>query len=314
MATAEIKKPIARKDMSKLRWTLLEMKRNKTAYMMVAPYYLVFAIFTIAPVFISLILSFTSFNMLEFPVFVGLDNYMRLLFDDEIFLTTVQNTLLFAAFTGPASYLLAFLVAWFINELSPKMRAAVTLIFYAPTISGTTFLIFGIIFSGDAYGIVNGFLLNHNLIPSPILFFQQSDWIVPLIILVALWSSLGAGFLAFIAGLQSVDRSLYEAGAVDGIKNRWQELWYITLPSMRPMLMFGAILSITGSFGFGPIVTALAGFPSHNYVAHTIMHHLEDYGGMRFEVGYASAIATILFLMMIGANLLVQKMLSKLGQ
>ena len=282
--------------------------------MMIAPYFLIFATFTIVPVVLSVLLSFTSFNLLEFPVWVGLDNYLRLLFDDDIFFLTVQNTLLFAAITGPASYLLAFLVAWFINELSPRMRAAVTLIFYAPTISGTVFMVFAIIFAGDAYGIVNGFLLNHHLIDSPILFTQNPDWLVPLVIMVALWSSLGAGFLAFIAGLQGVDRSLYEAGAVDGVKNRWQELWYITLPTMRPMLMFGAILAITGSFGFGGVVTALVGGISVNYSAHTIMHHLEDFGGQRMELGYASAIAVILFFMMIGANVLVQKMLSKLGR
>jgi multiple sugar transport system permease protein len=137
---------------------------------------------------------------------------------------------------------------------------------------------------------------------------------MPLCIVVALWTSLGTAFLSFIAGLQTVDHTLYEAGAVDGVRNRWQELWFITLPSMKPQLLFGAVMAITGSFGFGGIVTALAGFPSVNYSAWTIMHHLEDYGGQRFEVGYASAIATLLFLIMIGANLLVNKLLSKVGQ
>ena len=137
---------------------------------------------------------------------------------------------------------------------------------------------------------------------------------MPLCIVVALWTSLGTSFLSFIAGLQGIDRSMYEAGAVDGVRNRWQELWYITLPSMKPQLMFGAIMAITSSFGFGGVVTALCGFPSVDYAAHTIMHHLEDYGSIRFEVGYASAIAVVLFAIMIGANMLVKKMLSKVGQ
>ena len=147
----------------------------------------------------------------------------------------------------------------------------------------------------------------------PIQWLQDAQYVMPICIVVALWTSLGTAFLSFIAGFQGVDHSLYEAGAVDGIKNRWQELWYITLPTMRPQMMLGAILAITQSFGFGAVITALVGFPSPNYCAHTIMHHLEDYGNTRFEMGYASAIATILFFMMIGANMLVTKMLRKVG-
>lgn len=312
--TTEKKKAVSRKDMTRTQWTLKEMKRNWVAYVMIAPFMLVFTIFTVVPVLLSLFLSFTTFNMLQPPNFIFMDNYIRLFLDDDIFITAVQNTLIFAAITGPVSYLLSFTIAWFINELEAKIRAFVTLIFYAPNISGGAYFIFQIAFSGDAYGYVNGMLIYMGLINEPIQFFQNAKYVMPLCIVVALWTSLGAGFLSFIAGLQVVDRSLYEAGAVDGVRNRWQELWYITLPSMRPQLMFGAVMAITGSFGFGGIVTALAGFPSVDYSAHTIMHHLEDYGGQRFEVGYASAIATLLFLMMIGANLLVKKLLSKVGQ
>jgi multiple sugar transport system permease protein len=209
---------------------------------------------------------------------------------------------------------MSLLVAWFINELSPKIRAIVTLIFYAPSISGQAYLIFATLFSGDAYGWVNAWLLQLGIINQEIQWFQNEAYVMPLCIVVALWCSLGTSFLSFIAGLQGIDRSYYEAGAVDGIKNRWQELWYITLPSMKPQLMFGAIMAITGAFGFGGVVTALCGFPSVNYAAHTIMHHLEDYGSMRFEIGYSSAIAMVLFLMMMGANLLVQKLISKVGK
>ena len=300
--------------MSKLRWTLKEMNKNKIAYLMLAPYYLIFLTFTIVPVILSLLLSFTNFNMLEPPQIVWFDNYIRLFLDDDIFMIAVQNTLIFAVVTGPVSYLLSFVVAWFINELSPKIRAIVTLIFYAPNIAGSVYMIWQVAFSSDAYGWVNGTLLYLELIDQPIAFFQDASYVMPLCIIVALWTSLGTAFLSFIAGLQVVDTSLYEAGAVDGVKNRWQELWYITLPYMKPQLMFGAILSITGSFGFGGIVTALAGFPSVDYCAWTIMHHLEDYGGQRYELGYASAIATVLFLIMIGANMLVRKLLSKVGQ
>ena len=194
------------------------------------------------------------------------------------------------------------------------MRALVTLIFYAPSISGNVYLIWTTLFSGDQYGLVNAFLIKTGFISTPIQFFTNTSYIMPLVIVVALWTSLGTSFLSFIAGFQVVDRSLYEAGAMDGIKNRWQELWSITLPSMKPQMMFGAVMAITSSFGFGAIITALVGFPSPEYCAHTIMHHLDDYGGQRFEMGYASAIATVLFFMMIGSNMVIKKLLSKVGQ
>jgi len=310
----EAKHAVSRKDMTKAQWTWKEMKRNKVAYIMIAPFMLLFLIFTVIPVVLSLLLSFTSFNMLELPKVIFMDNYIRLFLDDDIFIKAIGNTLIFAAVTGPASYLMSLIIAWFINELTPRVRALVTLVFYAPSISGAVYLIWSTLFSGDSYGWVNGTLLNLGIIDTPILWFKDAKYVMVLCIVVALWTSLGTAFLSFIAGLQGIDKSLYEAASVDGLRNRWQELWYVTLPTMKPQLMFGAILSITGSFGFGGVVTALAGFPSVDYAAHTIMHHLDDYGGQRWEVGYASAISFLLFLMMLGANLLVNKLLSKVGQ
>ena len=308
------KKPVSRKDMTRAQWIWKEMRKNKTAYLMVAPFFILFLAFTVFPVGLSIILSFTDFNLLQPPNWKGIDNYLRLFLADDIFIIACKNTLIFAAITGPVSYFLSFLVAWFINELSPKIRAVVTLIFYAPSISGSVYLVWTILFSSDAYGYVNGTLMELGFIDTPIAFFQDADWVMPLCIVVALWTSLGTAFLSFIAGLQTVNRDMYEAAAVDGVKNRWQELWYVTLPSMRPQLMFGAVMAITQAFGFGAVVTALAGMPSVDYAAHTIMHHLDDYGGQRFEVGYSSAIAVFLFLIMLGCNLLIKKLLSKVGQ
>ncbi len=300
--------------MTKAEWTWFLVKRNKAAYFMIAPFMFLFIIFTVVPVILSLVLSLTSFNMLEWPKFIFMDNYITLFLDDDLFITALKNTLIFAAVTGPASYLISFLVAWFINEIPPRVRSIVTLIFYAPSIAGNAYLIFTTLFSSDSYGVVNGFLLNMGIIDSPILWFQNESYIMPLCIVVALWTSLGTSFLSFIAGLQGVNKSLFEAGAIDGVKNRWQELWYITLPSMKPQLMFGAIMAITASFGFGGIVTALAGNPPAGYVGYTLSHHLEEYQGTRWEIGYASALSFILFLMMIGANLAVTKLISKLGE
>ena len=311
---AETKRPVKRNEVSKLRWTWQEMKNNKTAYFMLAPFLLLFIIFTVLPVFLSIILSLTDFNMLQMPGWKGITNYTRLFLNDEIFILACQNTLVFAAITGPVSYLLSLLIAWFINELPPKIRAVVTLVFYAPSISGQVYLIWKTLFSSDSYGWVNATLMDLGFITTPILWFDNASYVMPLCIVVALWTSLGTAFLSFIAGLQTIDRSMYEAAAVDGIKNRWQELWFITLPTMRPQLMFGAVLSITSSFGFGAVVDALCGFPSVDYAAHTIMHHLNDYGGQRYEVGYASAIAVVLFVIMFGCNIAIKKALSKVGE
>ena len=308
------KRPTQRSEMTKMQWTWKEIKRNKTAYFMLAPFFILFIIFTVLPVFLSILLSLTDFNMLQMPHWKGITNYTRLFLEDEIFILACQNTLIFAAITGPVSYLLSLLIAWFINELPPKIRAVVTLVFYAPSISGQVYLIWKTLFSSDSYGWANATLMDLGIISSPILWFENAEYVMPLCIVVALWTSLGTAFLSFIAGLQTIDRSMYEAAAVDGIKNRWQELWYITLPTMRPQLMFGAVLAITNSFGFGSVVDALCGFPSVDYAAHTIMHHLSDYGGERYEVGYASAIAVVLFVIMFASNIIIKKALAKVGE
>ena len=271
----------------------------RESYLLIAPYTLLFALFIIVPVLASIALSFTDFNMVNTPKFVGLANFSRLFLDDDVFLIAVKNTLIFSFITGPLCYLLALLLAWFINELTPRLRAFMTFIFYAPSIVGNAFFIWTFIFSGDRYGLLNGFLMNIGVIQEPIRWLTDSDYLFGVIILVQIWMSLGAGFLSFIAGLQSVDKSLFEAGALDGIRSRWQELWHITLPSMKPQLMFGAVMQIASSFGAGSVCSALAGFPSTNYAAHTVVLHAQDVGTLRYEMGYASAVSVVLFLVMI---------------
>ncbi|WP_245585851.1 carbohydrate ABC transporter permease [Paenibacillus pinihumi] len=290
------------------------MRRQKHSYILLAPYYLLFCMFTVIPVILSLVISFTYFNMLEFPRWIGWQNYTRLFLEDDVFLIALKNTLLFVVITGPVSYIMCFIFAWLINDLSPKVRAFVTLVFYAPSISGNIYFIWLIIFSGDMYGYFNGFLMKAGFTEEPILWLQDPKYVLAIIMVVQVWLSLGTSFLAFIAGLQNVDHTLYEAGAIDGIKNRWQELWYITLPSMRPQLMFGAVIQITSSFAVADVSMNLAGFPSVQYAGHTIVTHLIDYGSIRFEMGYASAIATVLFAIMLGTNLLTQKLLRKVGE
>ena len=296
----------------KLKHLVKEMKRCKTSYFLILPYCLLFLLFYLVPVGISIGLSFTNYNVLEMPDFIGLQNYINLFFADDTFLTAVKNTLIFAVITGPIGYFMALFIAWMINDIkNRKLRAFMTLLFYAPTISGQAYIIWKFIFSSDIYGIANGWLMRFGLISEPILFFESKEYCMIICIIVVLWMSMGTGFLSFIAGLQNIDRSLYEAGYMDGVKNRFQELWYITLPSMKEQLMFGAVMTVTSSFAIHDQLAALAGFPSVKY---TVVSHLVDYGTVRFEMGYASAIATILFIVMLGCNKLIQKVLGKVGK
>ena len=288
------------------------MRCYYASYILMAPFLLIFLTFTVVPVIIAIFYSFTQFNMIQSPIWVGLTNYKNLILHDSLFLQSVKNTFLFASITGPLSYLTCLALAWFVNELQPKVRALVTLLFYAPSLA-SIFFIWQLIFSGDSNGYLNAYLLKLGLLSSPVQWLTDTDYLVQVVIFILLWGSIGNSFLAFIAGLQNVDASLYEAGAVDGITNRWQELWYITLPSIRGMLMFGAILSITGSFSIGPTITQLCGNPSTDYKAWTLMNHLTDYGTVRFEMGYACSIATVLFIVMVGLNKLIQRLLAKVG-
>ena len=286
---------------------------HKAKYLMLTPFTIIFLIFTVFPVLASVVLSLTSFNMVEWPELVFFKNYVDLFLHDEVFLIALKNTLFFAVVTGPVSYLMCFGFAWIINNFSPKVRAFLTLVFYAPSISGNAYMIWKLIFSSDSRGYANAVLMNLGLIDEPVLWFATKEYVMPILIVVQLWLSLGISFLTFIAGFQTVDTSLYEAGAIDGVSNRWQELWYITLPNMKPMLMFGAVMSITQAFGVCDVTMALCGYPSTDYAARTVVTHLFDYGYSRFEMGYASAIATILFLIMILCNKAIQSLLRRVG-
>jgi len=288
-------------------------KQMRVCYLFLLPFAVLFVTFYILPMITSIRYSFTYYNILEPARFIGLANYINLILQDDVFLISVKNTFIIAVITGPIGYILSFMFAWFINELPRWMRSLAVVIFYAPSIAGNAYFIFGIIFRGDVYGYLNSFLVRTGIINAPILWLTDPKYMMPVVVLVLLWMSMGTGFLAFVAGLKGVDQAQYEAGYVDGVKNRWQELYYITLPNMRPMLLFGAVMSITAAFSVADQTMALCGFPSTDYAAHTVVTHLFDYGYTRFDMGYASAIATLLFLTMILTNNLIQRLLRRVG-
>jgi len=302
-----------RKHTERLRQKCRLAWNNRSAYLLLAPFMIIFFTFTVLPVLMTIVLSFTEYNILQEPTFVGWQNYRELFVNDDEFAIALRNTVVFALITGPIGYFLSFFAAWIINEFRPLVRGILTFIFYIPTISGTVYTIWGIIFSSDMYGFANSFLMKLGIIDNPIEWFSTNVYILPLIIIVQLWMSMGSGFLVMRAGTAAVDRQYYEAAAIDGVRNRFQEVIYVTIPMMAPHLTTAAVLQITGMFANVGASVALAGFPSTNYAGHLIMTHLMDYNSYRVERGYASAISVVLFVLMISINAISVKLLRKVG-
>lgn len=297
-----------------LRKKSLTTQDALSQYLMLAPFFLIFFVFVIIPIISSVAFSFTSYDMLTTPKFLGVENYRRMLLDDEVFMITLKNTMLFAFITGPVGFILAFVLAWFINELGPKARTVLSFLFYAPALVGNGYFIWQILFSGDSYGYINSLLLSMGVINEPIIWLNDSTYLMPIIILIQLWQGMGTSFLANISGLQNVSSELFEAGAIDGIHNRWQELWYLTLPSMKHMLLFGAVMQIQGSFSIGAVAVAIAGYPSVEHSVDTIVSLMSDVGTVRYELGYASAMSVILFILMFVSRMLVGKLFGNKGE
>lgn len=289
-------------------------KEDIPYYVLLAPFGILFIVFIVLPVISSIVLSFFNFDMISNPSFIGFENYVRMFLEDESFLMVIKNTLIFAIITGPAGFLLAFVLAWFINEFSPKIRTVLSFMFYCPALVGNAYYIWQVAFSNDSYGYVNSFLLNIGFITEPINWLKNPSYVMPIIIIVQLWMSMGVSFLANISGLQNINGEMYEAGAIDGIRNRWQELWYITLPAMEHMLLFSAVMQIASSFSIGAICVELAGYPSVNHKVDTIVSYLSDVGTTKYEMGYASAISVVLFLLMLLTRKIISILLSKTGK
>jgi multiple sugar transport system permease protein len=283
-------------------------------YVLLAPFLTFFTLMIVLPVLSSMVLSFFNFDMVSMPRFAGLDNYIRMFLHDDIFPIVLKNTILLAILTGPAGFLLSFVLAWFINEFGRGPRTLFSFMFYAPSLAGHAVYIWQILFSSDSYGYINSFLLSLGITTDPIAWLSNSSYIVPIVVAVQLWSSLGISFLSNLSGLQNINIELYEAGAIDGIRNRWQELWYITLPGMKHMLLFSAVMQIASAFSISNIITQLAGYPTVGHAADTIVSYLSDVGTVKYEMGYASALSVVLFLLMVVTRWLTNKLINKTGR
>jgi multiple sugar transport system permease protein len=273
----------------------------RAAYAFIAPYVLLFSLFIVIPVAIAIGLSFTNFNTIQMPSFVGFMNYVNLLTRDAIFMQYVlPNTILFAVIVGPGGYVLSFFLAWCLSQISKGPRTVLALLLYSPSMtSGVAMtVVWRILFSGDERGYLNALLLNLGWISEPIAFLQSSEYLMPVMIVVALWSSMGVGFLAMLAGMMNIDESMYEAGSIDGIRNRLQEVFYITIPLMKPQMLFGMVMAVVNTFQVGYIGVSLSGAnPTPQYAGQLIVNLIEDYGFIRYEMGYASAASVVLLIL-----------------
>ncbi|XID91352.1 carbohydrate ABC transporter permease [Paenibacillaceae bacterium WGS1546] len=301
-----------------LRHLLREMKANWLSYVFVAPFTIVFLLFIFVPTVAAIVLSFTSFNAIEPPKFVGLRNYINLLTQDTTFwMHAIPNTFKFAIIVGPIGYLCSFALAWLITQLPSKSRVWYTLAMYTPSLTAGVAMavVWIVIFSGDRLGYMNSILLELGIIQQPQLWVQDPKYLMNIMIIVSLWASMGVGFLAMLAGIQSVDKTLYEAGKIDGIKSRFQEIWYITIPSMRPQMLFGAVMAIVGTLRAGSISVELTGSnPTPQYAGHLLINHVDDYGFIRYEMGYASSISVVLLIIIYATSRLCWRLFGTEGE
>ena len=278
------------------------------------PFMLFFLLFNILPVLASIVLSFFDYDMVSNPIFTGLENYSRMFTGDDTFMKVLGNTLRFSIVAGPGGFILAFLLAWMINEFSRTVRVILTFIFYAPALVGNAYFIWQIFFSGDSLGYLNNFLISFGFITEPINWFQNTSYNMTILLIIQLWMSMGVSFLANIAGLQNVSSEMYEAGAIDGIRTRWHELWYITLPSMKTILLFGAVMQIQSVFSVSGLMTTLVGYPSVNNSVDTLVSYISDIGTARYEMGYASALSVVLFLLVLAFRFGIGALLNLIGK
>ncbi len=292
----------------------INLSENAVFLLLSLPFLLLFFIFTILPILSSIVLSLFDYDMVSTPIFMGFDNYLRLFTNDSVFLKVLGNTLKFSVVTGPLSFCLAFILAWMINEFHPMVRSILAFLFYAPALVGNAYFIWQVLFSGDSLGYINNFLISFGIITEPIQWFKDVNYNMLIIMIIQLWMSMGVSFLSNLAGLQNVNTELYEAGAIDGIKGRWHELWYITLPSMKNILLFSAVMQIQSVFSIGPIVTQLAGYPSVNNSVDTIVSLISDVGTTRYEMGYASTLSVVLFAMILFFRYIVGYLLKLIGK
>ncbi len=288
-------------------------KDKYSAWLLLSPYLILFTVFIVVPVVAAILLSFTRFNGVQTPRLVGVRNYVELFTQDEVFMKYVlPNTVKYALIVGPGGYILSFFLAWVLAQLTKWPRTILAIIIYSPSMTAgvTMSVMWKVLFSGDRMGYINNLLLQLGAITEPLQFLTGEAYLMPIMIVVSLWSSMGVGFLAMLAGVLNVNAELYEAAYIDGVHSRLQEIIYITIPTMLPQMLFGAVMAIVNTFSVGYIGVQLSGSnPTPGYAGQLMINHIEDYGYLRYEMGYAAAVSVVLLAMIWSFSKLCHKLL-----
>ena len=292
MAVSETLKPTPLP--SRWRETLRQMRKNWSAYLFLAPGLLHFAIFTVFAVGFAFYISFHEWNIIQpDKPFVGLENY-RKLFEDPRFLRAVKNTLTFMVGI-PLGLGSGLSVALLLNT-KVRGQAIYRTLFYIPVVTPlvVSSIIWKWVYQGD-YGLLNYYLLKLGIIHQKIVWLADPDLALPALIIMMIWGGTGSTMVIYLAGLQSIPEEMYDSAKVDGA-NALQRLFYITIPLLRPTTFFLFITSVIGTFQiFTEVYIMTNGGPLNRTT--TIGYYLYTKAFRQLEMGYATAMAFVLFAM-----------------
>jgi multiple sugar transport system permease protein len=278
---------------------LQRLGKQKMSYLFIALPAILFFIFQLAPVFISFFWSFTQYDVVHAPKFVGLANYRNILFNDPLFWKAIRNTILYVIGVVPIGVCLSLILAVAIDQ-KIKFKNFFKSIFFLPTITAivAVSVIWKWLYAGEKYGLFNYILLKLGF--QPIDWLASPTWTLPSIIIMSIWAGIGYNMILFLAGLQSIPDVMYEAAEIDGA-GFWTKFFNVTIPLLKPTIVFVSIMSFIFSFQvFEQVYIMTGGQGGIGGVlnsALTIVAYLYDMGFQKFQMGYASALAYIIFLL-----------------
>lgn len=286
-------------------WTLAQ-REKAWAYAFITPWLIGFFIFTLGPMLASLYFSFTDYNIIDAPQWEGLANYQRVFFQDPLFWHSLKRTLYFAALALPLGLLFGFLLALLLNQDVPGVNLWRTFYFLPSVIAGVAVALLWMRIFNPRVGFLNPFLENVFGINNPPGWLQDPDWAIPALVIMSLWG-VGGSMIIYLAGLQGIPTTLYEAAKIDGASSR-QRFWHVTLPMMTPVIFYNLVIGLIGAFQyFTEVYVATSG--EGGPVRSTLVYNLYLYQNAfrYFEMGYASALAWVLFVIILVVTLLVFK-------
>lgn len=284
---------------------LKQIWRARSGYLFILPKFAVFLVFVFIPIIWSFVVSFQEYRIFD-TVWVGFDNFRNAIADD-LFLTAVQNTLRYAVVVMPATVIIALVLASLIHPLRRRAQTFYRAAFYLPTVASTVVLamVWRWIFQ-TRFGLANFFLTSVGL--EPVNWLHSSQWALRSVIIMSVLTPPGVGVILYLAAMNSIPDSLYEAATIDGA-NRLTQWWRITLPLLKPTTLYLMIVSTIGSFQvFDQVMLMTQGGPG--YATTTIVHRIYNTAFRDFQFGYAGAMSMMLFAAIIVLALIQSRLLS----